>query len=61
MAPEAASGIVLFYAAASGARDGAYRDPTAPVEGREALVAHIGGFHGRPQRIVGFFGPFPHG
>jgi hypothetical protein len=37
MAREAASGIVL----------GAYRDPTALVEGREALVACIGAFHER--------------
>lgn len=27
------------------ADDGLYCDPTARVEGREALVAHIGGFH----------------
>lgn len=26
------------------ADDGAYRDPTAAVDGRAALVAHIGGF-----------------
>ena len=26
------------------ADDGAYRDPTATVDGRAALVAHIGGF-----------------
>jgi hypothetical protein len=30
--------------------DGVYRDPTAVVEGRDALVAHIGGFHG--ARVV---------
>jgi hypothetical protein len=29
---------------AAWADDGAYRDPTALVEGREALVKHIGGF-----------------
>lgn len=27
------------------AEDGIYTDPTAYVEGREALVAHIGAFH----------------
>lgn len=27
--------------------DGAYTDPTAYVAGREALIAHIGAFHGR--------------
>ena len=27
------------------ADDGIYSDPTALVEGREALIAHIGGFH----------------
>lgn len=31
------------------AKDGTYTDPTAHVEGREALVAHIGGFLGNPQ------------
>jgi hypothetical protein len=30
---------------AAWADDGAYCDPTALVEGREALVQHIGGFH----------------
>jgi hypothetical protein len=30
---------------AAWADDGAYCDPTALVEGREALVKHIGGFH----------------
>ena len=30
--------------------DGVYCDPTAVVEGREALVAHIGRFHG--ARVV---------
>jgi hypothetical protein len=29
----------------SWADDGVYGDPTATVEGRAALVAHIGGFH----------------
>jgi SnoaL-like protein len=29
----------------SWAADGVYCDPTARVEGREALVGHIGGFH----------------
>jgi hypothetical protein len=121
MATEVASGIIASYAAAweahvegrrrallerAWAGDGAYCDPTALVEGREAPIAHIGGFHertpgariapttgvdahgghlrfgwrmldpqatvaleamdfgelgddGRPERIVGFFGPFP--
>ena len=27
------------------AQDGVYQDPTADVQGRDALVAHIGGFH----------------
>jgi hypothetical protein len=27
------------------AEDGVYRDPSAIVEGRDALVAHIGGYH----------------
>jgi hypothetical protein len=62
MATEAASGIIASYAAAwdahdegkrrallerSWARDGACCDPTALVEGREAPIAHIGGFHER--------------
>jgi hypothetical protein len=61
MATEA-SGIVASYAAAwdahdegerrallerAWADDGVYRHPTALVEGREALIAHIGGFHER--------------
>ena len=29
------------------ADDGVYCDPSAVVEGREALVAHLGGFHER--------------
>jgi hypothetical protein len=29
----------------SWADDGVYTDPTATVEGRDALVTHIGGFH----------------
>src|SRR3954451_7291547 len=31
--------------------DGTYTDPTAHAEGREGLVAHIGGFH---PRLPGF-------
>jgi hypothetical protein len=54
MATEAASGIVASYAAAWAAHDGLYWDPTALVEGREALLAHIGGFHERmPGARVG--------
>ncbi len=30
---------------ASWADDGLYQDPSADVRGREALIAHIGGFH----------------
>jgi hypothetical protein len=62
MATDTASGIVASYAAAwdahdegerrallerAWADDGVYCDPTALVEGREALIAHIGGFHER--------------
>jgi hypothetical protein len=83
MAREAATGIVLFYAAAWDARDEGERralleragaddavcsDPTARLEGREALMAldgmdfgELGDDPGRLKRIVGFFGPFPRG
>ena len=65
MTNDAAAAAVANYVAAWGAPDederrtmlerawtddGVYRDPTAVVEGREALVAHIGGFHG--ARVV---------
>jgi hypothetical protein len=59
MATEAASGIVASHAAAWGAHD---------ERGREALIAHIGGFRepmpgerGPLERIAGFFGRFPPG
>jgi|1185.fasta_scaffold03675_3 hypothetical protein len=43
--------------------DGTYTDPTAHAEGREGLVAHIGGFHARMPgfRIVIASGVDGHG
>ena len=42
--PDAAARAELLEAA--WADDGTYRDPTAAVDGRAALVAHIAGFQG---------------
>jgi hypothetical protein len=65
MAIDTATEVVAAYAAAWDAKDeaerrallerawaddGVYCDPTALVEGREALVKHIGGFH---ERLAG--------
>jgi hypothetical protein len=83
MACEAATGIVHLYAAPWDARDdgerrallerawaddAVRRDPTARVEGREALMAldgmdfgELGDDPGRLKRIAGFFGAFPRG
>src|SRR5512134_125752 len=39
----------------SWADDGVYQDPTGIAEGRAALVAHIGGFHGTfPGHTIDF-------
>ena len=78
MAREAATGIVHFYAAWDARDEGerrallerawadevVYRDPSARLEGREALMALDGmdfgelcDDPGRLKRIVGFLGP----